>query len=59
MTAEQRIEQEHIHTFNAATAFFYTGGEDVYLVVACDFTLNDGTMCNKMKTLKGTPLVFG
>jgi len=51
--------EAHEHTFNIAQAFFYTGGADVYLVVACDHTMDGGTLCGHIKVLKGTPLVFG
>ena len=59
----ERLEREkrnpHQHTYNSGIAFFYTGGEDCYLIVGCDYMMDDGCMCGRQEMLKGSPLVFG
>ena len=56
---EREQRNPHEHTYNSAVAFFYTGGEDCYLIVSCDFRMDDDCLCGSQKMLKGTSLVYG
>jgi hypothetical protein len=56
---QRQQDEPHDHTYNGGQAFFYTGGEDVYLMVACDYRMKDGMACGELKMLKGAPLIYG
>ena len=54
--------QDHAHEYVNQVAFFYTGGPDCYLVMACGVTIEangEDQICNDYKVFKGTALVFG
>lgn len=50
---------EHVCTFNQPVAFFYTGYEVAWLVVNCDYRMDDACLCGKIKVFKGDALQVG